>query len=195
MFFKAHEGPEIHLNNIGQNAIEPTNSTSGQIGRFSLITSGTNATTLYYTLSGSADNGVDYVGTNGLPLSGMVTIPAFSLETSIPIDIVPLQDSVIEFDETVTLTLIPTNSYLIEPGFGSATITISDNFPTNIFTTVATNLEGPIGIDYHPTKQALVVSDNYDLNTTLGTLTNNFALITTNGMVTNWSGIPGCGMK
>ena len=58
----------------------------------------------------------------------------------------------IRFDETVTLTLIPTNSYLILPWKDSATLTIRDyRFET------VTNLSSPIGLDYDPFTNALIV--------------------------------------
>ena len=110
------------------------------------------AQTVVYRISGSADNGVDYTGTNGLELSGSVTFGAN--ETVEQIDVKPLLDNLVEFDENLTLTLVPTNGYVADPGFASATMTLRDHVPTNLFTTNLF-LNAPIGIDYSPTTNAL----------------------------------------
>jgi hypothetical protein len=83
---------------------------------------------VFYTVSGSAGNGVDY---QQIPLS--VTIPADS--ASAQITITPIDDSLREGDETVVLTLQSGAGFLVgEPGL--ATITIADDdlvFSTNDF--------------------------------------------------------------
>src|SRR2546429_64577 len=77
------------------------------------------ALTVYYTLAGTAQNGVDYQ-----TLPGSVRIPAGA--SSATVTVTPIDDNRIEGDETVVLT--PSSS----PGYtagspGSATIVIHDN--------------------------------------------------------------------
>ena len=79
---------------------------------------GTNATTVYYRLTGTASNGVDYTN-----LTGAVTVPAFG---SAEVAVGPLGDLLVEGAETVTLTVIPTNTYLVQTNPPSATVTIYD---------------------------------------------------------------------
>ena len=83
---------------------------------------------VFYTVSGSAGNGVDY---QQIPAS--VTIPAGS--ASAQITITPIDDSLREGDETIVLTLQSGAGFLVgEPGL--VTITIADDdlvFSTNNF--------------------------------------------------------------
>ena len=90
-------------------------------GTFTVSRSGSTALalTVYYTLAGTAQNGVDYQ-----TLPGSVTIPAGA--SSATVTVTPIDDNQIEGDETVVLT--PSSS----PGYtagspGSATIVIHDN--------------------------------------------------------------------
>lgn len=96
----------------------PTNT-----GTFTITRSGdtTTALTVAYTLGGTAINGVDYS-----ELSGTVEIPAG--QTSATITITPLDDSLIEGDETVVLTLANAADY--DLGAASATVVIRDAVPT-----------------------------------------------------------------
>ncbi|MGH7954293.1 MAG: hypothetical protein ACREFE_20550, partial [Limisphaerales bacterium] len=110
------------------------------------------------------------------------------------IDVYPLYDNLIEFDETVTLTLTPNPAYSIDPQNSQATVTISDCFLTqsNIFT-VVTNFPGePVGIDYDPVLTNLIVSiqgGDPDFQS------DDFVRLGTNGAgaltLTNWSEITG----
>jgi hypothetical protein len=138
----------------------------------------TNALPVVYLIGGSAQNGTDYV-----TISSPATIPANSDEANVPI--VPYEDSLVEFDENVILRLVVTNGYVVEPTQSKATVLVSDNPGTNeLFTIVATNLVYPAGIDYHPTNQSLIVSTEF-----FQTPNYNFFRISSNGVVTNWSGI------
>lgn len=76
-----------------------------------------------YSISGTASNGIDFVS-----LSGVLTFDEW--ETEKQLDIVPLADSSIEGVETVTVSLIPTNIYILENDSSSATETISDTTTT-----------------------------------------------------------------
>lgn len=80
----------------------------------------TNASlTISYAISGSAVNGVRYTT---LPTS--VTIPAGQYSVALPV--VAIDDSVVEGEETVTLSLIDNETYrAVYPS--SATVTIQDN--------------------------------------------------------------------
>lgn len=114
------------------------------------------ALTVYFKISGSATNGVNYTASvNGGPSTNLVspvTIPAGNHFATIDID--PKYDGVPDFDKTVTLTLIASNYYVIDTNLASATVTIHDN----PFTVVATNVPAPVGIDYSPTTNGLIVS-------------------------------------
>jgi hypothetical protein len=187
-FYRAVEGFPIVSISAGGDAIEPTNAFSGQSGAFfiSLSSPVTNELAIVYKISGSAQNGVDYTAISN-------TIIAPVAQTFVPIEIDPIQDNLIEFEEYVTLTLILTNGYVVDPQQYKASIRISDNFGSNVFTTV-TDLIGPAGIDYSPTANSLIVSVNH--KTPNDGEPYNFARIYTNGVstnliVTNWSGIHG----
>jgi len=75
--------------------------------------------TINYAISGSAANGTDYAA-----LQSSITIPAGV--TSSVIKITPVDDSMYEGDETVTLTLSTGTGYVLGTS-KSATITIKDN--------------------------------------------------------------------
>lgn len=92
-------------------------------GTFTITrTSGGSPLTVFYTMTGSASNGVDYVNALGGALSGSVTFAAGDLSTNITI--VPVDDAVPEVTEAVRLSITPSITYA---GADSATITISDN--------------------------------------------------------------------
>ncbi len=186
-FYRAVEGFPIVSIVAGQDAIEPTNAFSGQPGFFAVFLSDrtTNDVTIVYKISGSAENGVDYSN-----ITGSVTIPSQGDQAIINID--PIQDNLIEFEEYVTLSLILTNGYVVDPQYFSATIRIADNLGSNVFTTV-TDINGPAGIDYNPVASSLIASANHTPFPPDGEPFN-FLRIFTNGVstnliVTNWSGI------
>ena len=97
--------------------------------------------TIYYRVSGTASNGVDYTN-----LIGRVTIPANVGQTNVFVR--PIQDGISEGTETVTVTLVETNGYLIEPSQLSATMLIKDSpilvaiYPYN---SAAVETNGPPG--------------------------------------------------
>ncbi len=189
-FYRAVEGFPIVSISMFSDAIEPTNAFSGQSGFFQVTVSDTmtNPLTVFYKISGSASNEVDYTN-----LLGSITVPA--LFPSAFIEIVPIQDNLIEFEEFVTLTLILTNGYVVDPSNYTATIRIWDNFGSNVFEMV-TDVNGPDGIDYSPTTHSLLLSFNHQAAPNDGEPFN-FERVFTNGIsatnlfVTNWSGIHG----
>ena len=80
----------------------------------------TKALTVSYTVAGTAIKGTDYTA-----LTGTVAIPAG--ETQALINVVPKQDTLVESDETVIVTLTATAAYSADPLAKSATIRILDN--------------------------------------------------------------------
>ncbi len=103
-------------------ASDPSASEAGpDPGTFTVSRAGgpTGALTVNYTVGGTASSGGDYT-----PLSGSVTIPSGS--TSAPFSVTPIDDSEVESNETVVITLAASASYNIGTP-GSATVTIADN--------------------------------------------------------------------
>src|SRR4030095_16246429 len=81
----------------------------------------TAALTVNYTVGGTATNGTDYQ-----TLSGSVVIAAGP--ASATLTVTPIDDTVSEGDETVTVTLSPSASYNVGSP-STATVTIADNDP------------------------------------------------------------------
>ncbi|MBW8863702.1 MAG: hypothetical protein JF609_02045 [Verrucomicrobia bacterium] len=106
-------------------------------GEFTFSRFGTTNTpvTIFYAISGTASNGVDYVRiTNSIP------IPAGSLTAKLAI--VPIDDAIVEGPETVTLTLQTSANFTLGTPT-NATVTINDDEPMLTISTVVTNvLEG-----------------------------------------------------
>jgi Calx-beta domain/Divergent InlB B-repeat domain len=72
-----------------------------------------------YTVSGTATPGIDY-----LLLAGSLTFPVGA--STATLTVVPIDDALVEGDETVAVTLTPTAAY--DVGFpASATVTLTDN--------------------------------------------------------------------
>ncbi len=108
-------------------AVEPaTNGGTAQNGKFqiTLNTAASYSVTVAYTISGTASNGVDYT------LSGSGTISAG--QTNAIIEVQPLYDTLPEFDESVTLTLVISNGYLVSPSSATATLKIYDPRPSGM---------------------------------------------------------------
>ncbi|MES2708303.1 MAG: Calx-beta domain-containing protein [Verrucomicrobiota bacterium] len=94
----------------------------GAAGRFYIsrpTTSTTGSLTVSYTMSGTAVNGTDYT-----TLSGTALIPIG--EPGVDVTVTPVNDTLVEGTETVTLTLSPGTSYGVEEP-GSATLYLADN--------------------------------------------------------------------
>jgi hypothetical protein len=88
-------------------------------GRFMISRStGIFSTTVYYTLTGGAANGLDYIT---VPTQIVLGPGQFSANVTIA----PVLDSLAEGDETVTLTITPHSSYVIGQ-IGSTNLTITD---------------------------------------------------------------------
>lgn len=108
----------------GANAAEPST-----VGTFTVKRDGdlTGNLVVFYTVSGSAASGDDFT-----PFSGSVTIPADA--TSANITLAPLEDTLLEGDESVTLTLTTNLAYSIGTP-GVATLLIRDNERTTVTVT------------------------------------------------------------
>ena len=178
------------------NATEPNGSTNqpGQNGLFVLSRFDTRNEyptnlTVYYAVSGTASNGLDYTNLTGSVSFGTNPFALLFVE--------PMADALFEGDESVTLTLLATNGYLVDPNTISESIVIIDSLPTNVFIPVVLNLTGPIGIDYHAPSNSLIVSYNYSSGTPLNfaqiytNLVVSNSVVITNTIVTNWSRVQG----
>ncbi len=101
------------------NAAEPGTNP----GEFTFTRFGTTNTPLqvFYTITGTAGNGVDYAA-----IPNSFVIPAGSLTGKLPI--IPLDDSLVERSETVTLTLQSDAAYTLGSPT-TATVTIQDDEP------------------------------------------------------------------
>ena len=99
----------------------PATDDPGQIGIIYVYNDGAtaDAVTVYYSIGGTAQNGVDYS-----TLTGVVTIPAN--QSSAEIDINPIEDG-LKPDQTVILTLLQNTNHLIEPAYYSAVNTLYAN--------------------------------------------------------------------
>ena len=102
------------------------------------------ALTVHYSLSGSAANGIDY---QSLPTS--VTIPAGAASANITVR--PIDDTQVEGNETVLLTLTADAAYNVGSP-DSATVTITDNDqpppPAANFTANPTSGQAPLTVRF-----------------------------------------------
>jgi hypothetical protein len=135
-------------------------------------------------ISGTASNGTDYLDRLTFPLIALTNIQTIDANQIVKfVELEPQEDGLVELDETVTVRIAVTNTYVIDPASYQTTITISDP-PEDLFIPVATFEAGPSGIDYYSASNCLVVA--------LGRFaTFNFVRIDTNGFKTNWSNISG----
>ncbi|MBA2481214.1 MAG: pre-peptidase C-terminal domain-containing protein [Planctomycetes bacterium] len=90
------------------------------------------ALTVAYQISGSAGNGSDYAS-----LPGSVAIAAGASSATVTVS--PLQDSVFEGSETVTLTIVAGSGYVLGSAPTTATVTISDDEAAPTVTIAATD--------------------------------------------------------
>ena len=113
---KIYLDPDFNL------AAEPsTNGGSGQVGRFlvSFSPALASARTVVYRISGTASNSLDFTN-----LTGSVSVPAGGTGV---ITIQPSFDTNAEFYESLTLGLVLTNGYLVDPQRQSATMQIYES--------------------------------------------------------------------
>jgi acetyl esterase/lipase len=100
----------------------PNASEAGAHGRFTLSRTGSTAAPLpvAYALAGTATPAADYTA----PASP-ATIPAGA--SSVTVDVAPVQDGLVEGDETVVLSLASRPGYRVDSAHPAATVTIADD--------------------------------------------------------------------
>jgi hypothetical protein len=125
---------------VSVTATTPAAAEQGPVaGVFTLTRTNPNANplTVFYSLSGSATNGLDFTA-----LTGSIVIPAN--QPTVTVTITPVDDNLGEGDETVILTIAPNNNYLVSGTDPSATVTITDNEPeVSVAATDALATESP----------------------------------------------------
>jgi subtilisin-like proprotein convertase family protein len=116
------------------NATDAIASESGDRGQVTIMRTGNtdNPLTVNLATSGNAVNGSDYSA-----ISNSITIPTG--QPSVAIDITAIDDSLVEGDERVVLTLSAGSDYQIG-GQNSATVTIADNEPLPTVVLIPGNL-------------------------------------------------------
>jgi len=111
------------------NAIEPDGppGIAAQVGTFQFNRTDERAQypemAVFYTVSGTASNGVDYV-----TLTNSLVFPEG--QGTVYLDVTPLADSILEGTETATVTLVPTNTYVVDTNNFTQTVNISDSSTT-----------------------------------------------------------------
>ncbi|MDB6112677.1 MAG: hypothetical protein JWR69_4427, partial [Pedosphaera sp.] len=139
--------------------------------------------TVPFTISGTASNGFDYE-----TITSFITFDGGNDQVSLPINALFTGTNGRFFSVDVNLTIIQTNSYLIDTNNGpSATVIIErNNNGKEWLEIVHTNgsLGLGIGMDYHPISNLLILS--IDGGTPL-----EFNSVNTNGTLAPWSGISG----
>jgi len=107
--------PSVSVTATDSIAAEPSNT-----GQFTITRSTTSGNlTVNYTVSGTATSGSDFSA-----LAGSVVIP--NGQTAAAVTVTPLNDSIAENDETVTLTLSTNANYTVSSP-SNATVTINDD--------------------------------------------------------------------
>lgn len=103
------------------NAAETTSGQAADPGTFTVTRTGSTTAplTVNYAIGGTATNGTDYTS-----LSGTVVIPAGQASATITVS--PSDDTLVEGNETVALTL-SSGSYTIDTTKAAATVTLADN--------------------------------------------------------------------
>ena len=102
--------------------IEENGSDTGQLV-FSRSGSTQNNLLVYYTVSGTALAGLNYT-----PLSGVVLIPAGQNSTTVPL--LPLDDFLVDADQTVTVTLTGNSTYNLASSPSAQIIILNSDYTT-----------------------------------------------------------------
>ncbi|WP_298473543.1 gliding motility-associated C-terminal domain-containing protein [uncultured Maribacter sp.] len=147
-------------------------------GRFQLRLSGNNNTgttlTVNYSLTGTATGTAG--ATQDYTITGVATFSATQLARNI--NVIPIDDAIIELDETVILTITGTSSTSFTPlvGSESGTVTIADNDTAgvNIDTTIGTTTEAGgtasfvFTLSTQPSANVTIPISGYDVTETSG---------------------------
>ncbi|MBD2692079.1 SBBP repeat-containing protein [Anabaena catenula] len=120
--------PTITINATDANAAETNTGITANPGKFTITRTGstTSALTVNYTVAGTATKGTDYNN-----LTGSVVFAAGASTAAININ--PINDSFVETNETVILTLATNNAYTLGTS-KAATVTIADNDTVSDYT-------------------------------------------------------------
>ncbi len=107
---------------VGVVADLPNAAEGGTAGRFTISRTGSTAAPLAvpYALAGTATPAADYTAA-----AGPAVIPAGA--SSVTVDVQPVEDSLVEGDETVVLALGASTGYRIDSARPAATVTIADD--------------------------------------------------------------------
>ncbi|HEX3856816.1 MAG TPA: Ig-like domain-containing protein [Verrucomicrobiae bacterium] len=135
-FWAHHANPVMEIvDALDSTEPNPTNSDPAQVGFFYINNEGwaTNDVTVYYTIGGTAQNGIDYTN-----LTGVATVLLSQGYAEIDID--PIADG-LKPNQTVILTLVQNTNYLIDPANYSATNTLFAN--PQVYPTVRGDKEAP----------------------------------------------------
>ncbi len=118
----AGDMPSVAVTSIDATAAETNGNQPANTGLFRFSRDGNlgQPLTVHYTITGPAQNGVDY---QLIPQT--ITIPAS--QSSIDLGITPIDDGISEFSENVTITLASNAAYAIDNDRNSAAVTILDN--------------------------------------------------------------------
>jgi PKD repeat protein len=160
-------------------ATDPNASeTDSDTGQFAITRSGITTAPLvvFYALSGTATNGVDYN-----LLGGSVTIPAGAASANVTVR--PIDDAEYEGDETVALTLVTNPSYQLGSP-NNATVIIKDNDLPTVSITATTPNASEVG----PTPGVFTV---FRTGITTSSLTVNYTTSGTATGATDYLALPG----
>jgi hypothetical protein len=182
-FFRGVEGfPVVSLQSVYGDLLRPASTNAFvNYGYFVFGISDMLSSNLdvVYTIGGTATNGVDYAA-----ISNSVPFPPYNNVEGVNIQ--PLYAPGPVFDETVILTVVLTNGYVVNPSEYTGTMMIYNNWDYQTVSNLT--LATPTGIDYNPVLTNLVVSVNGNYSNT-----NNFVRLGTNSSgtltVANWSGV------
>ena len=167
-FYRAHNAEAIMQVWDVQDSVEPdpTNNDPGQAGIIGIqngdgVHTATNDITVYYTLGGTARNGIDY---SNLP--GALTLAAGMKDTNIIIQPTAMG---LKSDQTIVLTLLQNSNYLIDPDYVFTTNTLFANSP--FYPVVNGDIESPCPNTPWPIDLASDASDPRNLPLTYSILT------------------------
>lgn len=128
-------------------ATDPTGLTDASTAAFTLVRTGPFdvALELEYTIGGTAENGVDYTGTDGIPLSGVFEIPAGFAAADIVI--VAKVNPANRGNKTVVLAISSNDNYVIGRHSKATVRLIDDAYNDNPPTVSLTVSGGTVGED------------------------------------------------
>uniref|UniRef100_A0A8J7D0G0 Calx-beta domain-containing protein n=1 Tax=Desmonostoc muscorum LEGE 12446 TaxID=1828758 RepID=A0A8J7D0G0_DESMC len=177
-----NETPVITIAATDASAGETATGVTPNPGTFTLTRTGNTAAALIvnYTLSGTATKGTDYSN-----LGGTVTFAAGSATANV--NVTPINDTAVELNETVILTLATGTGYNLGTA-KSSTVTLSDNdLPTiTVAATDASAAETTTGQTANPGRFTLTRTGN-----TAAALTVNYTLSGTATKGTDYSNLGG----